>query len=277
MSGKLSDNQLEYLIKDSKNRLSTSLDELDTLINTTPRYLVEMYIANHYGNREEIAYQCYHSNRIEGSVVTLSDTDRILSGQTIQNDKYTPKDIHEVAGFINAYKRSMRYMTTSLMEVPIILDLHKALMWYIDKNIAGVYRTGGATIYGKEDFIKFPHPKLIDELLNQAVRKYNAGVMSGHALFEACKFKVNFINIHPFSDGNGRTSRIILNCMLMANGMIPIVIKDNQRIGYKRAMQVGYQCMAQKIPNGYLPLLGIVVDSLISRYTNIQRKSIQMY
>lgn len=269
VSDRMSINQIEAYIDNAKRMLRYSLDELELVMSKAPRYKVDKYITEHYNNKDKIAYQCYHTNRIEGSVVTLTDTDRIISGGYVDSDKYSVKDINEVKGFVNAYRRSVRYLKNSTITVPIIKDLHKNLMVYTDPKIAGLYRQGDATIYGKEDFIRFVSPSKIDMMLSKAIESYNIGITKAPTLFEACKFKVNFINIHPFSDGNGRTSRILLNCMLISGGMIPIIITDAERMGYKRAMQIGYQCSAERLPGGYLPLMVIVVNGLISGYKSI--------
>lgn len=268
-SDKMSINQIEASIGNAKRILNYSLDELEYVMSKTPRYKVDRYITEHYNNKDKIAYQCYHTNRIEGSVVTLTDTDRIINGSYVDNDKYSIKDINEVKGFVNAYRRSVRYLRDSTITVPIIKDLHKNLMIYTDPKIAGIYRKGDATIYGKEDFIRFVSPSKIDMMLSRAIEAYNIGITKAPTLFEACKFKINFINIHPFSDGNGRTSRILLNCMLISGGMIPIIITDAERMGYKRAMQIGYQCCSEGIPCGHFPLMVIVVNGLINGYKNI--------
>lgn len=269
--GRMTKWQIESIINTSKSWLRTSLDTLEYYVSITPKELVQKFIKEHYENRRVIAYQCYHSNKIEGSKVTLRDTEKILECTLPETDRYTIRDVNEVKGFINAYKKSVRYLGISTLTVPIIKDLHMELMAFTKPEIGGRYRVQPATIYGHE-FIKFVMPDKIDASLSRAIELYNIGVTQNPPLFEACKFKINFINVHPFSDGNGRTSRLLLNCMLISNGYIPIIIKENQRMGYKRAMQIGYQCQTEDIKGGYLPLLSIIVDSLIDGYKEILRK-----
>lgn len=268
-SDKMSIPEIQASIANAKRMLNYSLDELECIMDKVPRYRIDRYITEHYNNKDKIAYQCYHTNKIEGSAVTLTDTDRIINGSYVDNDRYSVRDISEVKGFVNAYKRSVRYLKSSTITIPVIKDLHKSLMAYTDPSIGGIYRQGDATIYGKEDFIKFVSPSKIDYMLSKAIDAYNMGIISAPTLFEACKFKINFINIHPFSDGNGRTSRILLNCMLISGGMIPIIIRDSERVGYKRAMQIGYQCSVERIPGGHLPLVTIVANDLIKGYKSI--------
>ena len=47
-----------------------------------------------------------------------------------------------------------------------------------------------------------------------------------------------FVKIHPFPDGNGRTSRLIMNYQLMANGFLPIIIKVEDRLEYYNNLDI---------------------------------------
>ncbi|MBW4082027.1 Fic family protein [Paenibacillus sp. S150] len=46
-----------------------------------------------------------------------------------------------------------------------------------------------------------------------------------------------FVRIHPFADGNGTTSRLIMNCQLLANGFLPISIAKESRLDYFNALE----------------------------------------
>ena len=46
-----------------------------------------------------------------------------------------------------------------------------------------------------------------------------------------------FVKIHPFTDGNGRTSRLIMNYQLMKNGYLPISIDKKDRLSYYEALE----------------------------------------
>ena len=49
-----------------------------------------------------------------------------------------------------------------------------------------------------------------------------------------------FVKIHPFIDGNGRTARLLLNLELMLNGCPPIVIKKESRLAYYDALDTAH-------------------------------------
>ena len=58
------------------------------------------------------------------------------------------------------------------------------------------------------------------------------------ALVAAAYFHAKFENIHPFADGNGRTGRLAMNYLLVRYGHPPIVIHEEDRLGYYHALEV---------------------------------------
>ncbi len=66
--------------------------------------------------------------------------------------------------------------------------------------------------------------------MNDLIDEFNHSKL--HPILKALIFKVKFVKIHPFYDGNGRTSRILLNYMLVREGYPTITIKNNQKEKY---------------------------------------------
>ena len=58
----------------------------------------------------------------------------------------------------------------------------------------------------------------------------------GHPLERAAKLHIDFVKIHPFVDGNGRTARLLMNLDLMKAGLQPVVIKAADRLDYYEAL-----------------------------------------
>ncbi|HBH13878.1 MAG TPA: cell filamentation protein Fic, partial [Clostridiales bacterium] len=66
-----------------------------------------------------------------------------------------------------------------------------------------------------------------------------------------------FVKIHPFIDGNGRTSRLLLNFELLKNGYIPIIIKNKERARYYDVLDLAHTSM------NYEPFIGLVSKLVI--------------
>ena len=76
---------------------------------------------------------------------------------------------------------------------------------------------------------------LVDEEMHELVKEYNESEL--HPIAKAIVFKIKFVKIHPFSDFNGRTSRILFNYMLVRYGIPTVTIKGKQREFYISAME----------------------------------------
>lgn len=93
--------------------------------------------------------------------------------------------------------------------------------------------------------------------INGLIDKYNNSTL--HPIAKAILFKVRFTKIHPFRDGNGRTSRILLNYMLARYGYPTITIYAHQREEYIKAMDTAI------LENNYKPLISMITKALNER------------
>ena len=69
-----------------------------------------------------------------------------------------------------------------------------------------------------------PNHVLLQELMQKLIIEYNKEWNEFHPVIKACLLHGEFVKIHPFIDGNGRTARLLLNFELMKNGYTPIII-----------------------------------------------------
>jgi Fic family protein len=83
----------------------------------------------------------------------------------------------------------------------------------------------------------------------------------------ATEFKHRFVHIHPFGDGNGRVSRLILNIILMKHGYPIVVILKNDRIKYYKALQ--------KADNGNRDDLILFISQAVERSLDLYVKAIR--
>ena len=103
----------------------------------------------------------------------------------------------------------------------------------IDNENAGRYRKENVTIKGAThippDYLKVP------ELMEKLILTYNTW-SEYHPIIQAALLHGELVKIHPFVDGNGRTSRLLMNLVLMNNGYNPVIIKKESRLKYYEAL-----------------------------------------
>lgn len=166
----------------------------------------------------------YHSNSIEGSKLTEPDTAAILFDNVALPNKSLTEQLeaknHQTAlNYLFDWVSKKRRIDENL-----VLKLHGILMNGIRRD-AGMYRDHGVRIVGVHlptaNYLSIP--KLMPEVIALITKKtkdivaLSAGV---HSKFE---------QIHPFSDGNGRTGRLLMNAMLLSANFAPAIIRQEEK------------------------------------------------
>lgn len=170
--------------------------------------------------RQAIARMAHTSTSIEGNPLAQFQVDRVLSGLSINADE---RSIKEVKNYQEALLQIER-MAKSDKELTLgdILDLHKTLMnGLLPKEKTGHFRPGPIYIVddlgdGREQ-LRFEGPpadkvrQLIKELLDWLKEAKKEKL---HPVIKAALFHLEFVTIHPFSDGNGRLTRLLTTYLL---------------------------------------------------------------
>lgn len=173
----------------------------------------------------------YNSNAIEGNTLTLKETKVVLEGITIGG-----KSMLEHFEVIN-HKEAIDYVEAVIaggefFSEHLIKSIHQLVLKNIDANNAGVYRRENVLIAGAEhrppDYLQVPGQMTA---LVQAYQDF-----SGHPIERAARLHVDFVKIHPFVDGNGRTARLLMNFDLMKAGFLPVIFKAADRLAYYEAL-----------------------------------------
>ena len=111
--------------------------------------------------------------------------------------------------------------------------LHQLVLKGIDDENAGKYRNHDVIISGAQhrppQYIKVP------ELMEKLIMNYDEWDKY-HPIVRSALLHGELVKIHPFIDGNGRTSRLIMNMELMRSGYVPVIIKKNNRLKYYEAL-----------------------------------------
>ncbi|WP_138418878.1 Fic family protein [Aquibacillus sediminis] len=175
----------------------------------------------------------YNSNAIEGNTLTINETKVVLEGITVGGK--TLREHLEVINHRDAitYVEEIVQKNESLSEWQI-KNLHRFILKGIDDEHAGVYRDQQVFISGTTHTP--PAHYLIKEKMDQLMNWYRNEGIHLHPLERGAMLHAIFVGIHPFIDGNGRTSRLLLNLELMKEGFPPVIIKVENRLAYYEAL-----------------------------------------
>jgi Fic family protein len=175
----------------------------------------------------------YHSNAIEGNTLTLSETKVALEGITIGG-----KTIHEHLEVIN-HKEAIVYVEEIVgRQEPLsewqIKSIHRLILKGIHDEDAGIYRKENVLISGARHIP--PDALQVPSQMEQFITWYQDEGQQLHPISKSAMVHADFVKIHPFIDGNGRTARLLLNFELMKHGYPPIVIEKEGRADYYAAL-----------------------------------------
>ncbi|WP_130860345.1 Fic family protein [Gracilibacillus phocaeensis] len=177
----------------------------------------------------------HHSSGLEGNTISLPETATIIIDQTLPNNsKITKREYFEVLNHETAFDYVIANVQNNVpLSISVVKDIHEQLTDRLQHD-KGQFKTDVNYIRGV-DFQTTPPEKvagLMDQFVgNLAYRIESAetdeertkAILEGHIAFE---------KIHPFSDGNGRTGRMIMNYSLLENDLSPLIIKKEDRNVY---------------------------------------------
>ena len=174
----------------------------------------------------------YTSNAIEGNTLTRSETAILLEkGITIGGKSL--KDHLEALGHQDAlrYVRALAGRGERLRETDV-REFHRLIMGRVDPDEAGRYSRHQRMIAGST--VILPSPAEISPLMGDFAQWLAGASPVPEAAFTA---HARLVAIHPFSDGNGRTARLLMNLLLFRGGYPPVVIGPEHRPAYIDGLQ----------------------------------------
>lgn len=179
----------------------------------------------------EVEYT-HNSTAIEGNTLSLIQTKAILEDGISVGGK-TLREIYEVVNHNKAFGFVKKCVTEGkTLDETIVKDIHALLM----ENIltGDVYRNVEVRISGAKH-----KPPVPSEMYHQ-IKNFYADMpykVKENAIEFAAWTHAEFVKIHPFVDGNGRTSRMIMNYQLLASGFLPVSIAKENRLEYFEALE----------------------------------------
>lgn len=211
----------------------------------------------------EIEYT-HNSTAIEGNTLSLIETKVLLEdGISIGG-----KNLREIYEAVN-HRKAYRYVKNCIgkgqpLNENTLKDIHAMLMENI--MVGGVYRDVQVYISGARHM---PPPP---SLMYQQIKNFYADLQwKGKELNQielAAWTHAEFVKIHPFLDGNGRTSRLIMNYQLMSEGFPAISVAKEDRLEYFKALDV-YAVEGNLQP--FADMVAGLVDRQMEKYIEISR------
>lgn len=167
----------------------------------------------------------YESNRIEGNTLTLQETALVVERGLTIGGKSMQEHLEAINhAFALDYVKDLVKNKIPFTEV-MLLDIHKLILQGIVNQHAGSYRKVQVLISGAKHVP--PQPYLLQKEMESFFLWYEAEKNNMHPIILAAEMHERLVTIHPFIDGNGRTSRLLMNLILLQNGYPIAILKGD--------------------------------------------------
>lgn len=266
----LAEEQIKYNVsfvrKSISKNLQNILNEIDALKTKLNQF--RQFDSFRIAQALELEYT-FESNRIEGNTLTLRETDLVINeGLTISG-----KSMREHLEAINhveaiAYIKQLMERNFPLNEREL-LSVHNLILRGIIPEDAGRYRRVQVMIKGSSHMP--PQPFLVAKEMEDYFIWYEENKSKMHPVVLAAEMHERLVTIHPFIDGNGRTSRLIMNLILLQNGYVIANIKGDYetRMNYYKTLETA---QTSNNKEDLLLFIAQVEKECLERYINIISK-----
>lgn len=179
------------------------------------------------------------STRIEGAHLLDEDVERLLRGISIE--KFTDRDKQEVKGYFELLQNVFNSWESVSFNEGSIKHFHKELLKYTEKdklhrgdykkkeNKVRMVNASGESVGVLFDTTPaYLTPSSMYELVEWTKLAFKAKTY--HPLLVVGNFIVEFLQIHPFEDGNGRLSRILTNLLLLKEGYLYMPYVSHEKL-----------------------------------------------
>ncbi|KKR31231.1 MAG: Filamentation induced by cAMP protein Fic [Candidatus Gottesmanbacteria bacterium GW2011_GWC2_39_8] len=179
------------------------------------------------------------STRIEGALLSDEDIEKLMRGISIE--KFKDRDVQEVKGYFELLQNIFDSWQNLTFSESSIKHFHKEMLKYVQKDIQhrGNYKTMENKVHmidekGQSIGVLFDTtPVYLTSIAMQELVEWTQKAMRErlyHPILTIGNFIVEFLQIHPFQDGNGRLSRILTNLLLLKEGYLYIPYISHEKL-----------------------------------------------
>jgi Fic family protein len=211
----------------------------------------------------------HHSSALEGNTISLADTISILLFNTVPS-QVNLREFYEVDNHREAFAYVINQIQNEQpLTVNTIKDVHELLANKLQHD-RGKFKTSENAIRGANFLTATPHetPYLMKQWVGNINWQLDQATNREQIIRIAGDFHIQFERIHPFSDGNGRTGRLVMNYSLLQNGIPPLIIEAKDKgiyINILANQNVG------KFVSFAAPLI-VQEDERLSRFRNKEKQ-----
>ena len=172
-------------------------------------------------SEQALMLEAHHTTHIEGTQLTLDQSKILLGGGTVEGA--SPDEVRELLNYRDAFELVSDYLDSGApVTETLIREIHRQLVEGVRGNegLPGEYRrVQNAVVNSQSGKIIYTPPAAVDvpELMNQLVQWLNQE-SEIHPVLIAALVQFQLVHIHPFVDGNGRTSRLLSTLCLYRTG-----------------------------------------------------------
>ena len=223
----------------------------------------------------------HHSSALEGNKISLAETATIILDQTLPNNsKITNREYFEVLNHEQAFELLLNNVRQKVpLSISVIKDIHAKITDRLQYD-SGEFKKSSNYIRGAEFETDAPQdvPILLSQLIENLEYRIEISKDNEDIVKAILEFHISFEKIHPFSDGNGRVGRLILNYSLLENDLPFLVIKKEDKSEYNSILHEGQTKLileSKDIERFYelaSPLLAEEHKRLISFYEQEEQK-----
>ena len=226
--------------------------------------------------RNNRIHSIHSSLAIEDNSLSFKEVKDIIDGKVVVGSQ---KEIQEVK---NAYKAYEMIKDVNPYSIKDLKKIH-GIMTFLTVQESGEFRKGNEGVFDGDKCIHVcPKPEMINSLMEDLFNWMEKNKNTIHPLILSSVFHYEFVFIHPFSDGNGRTARLWQN-ILLSNWenifeYVPIEsqIKEYQDEYYKTINNCNLKGNSTEFVEFMLKMINEVLENLIKN-TSAEVNHISIY